>query len=264
MPYVFALSIVGLSTALLWTGSQLRKQQGKYKLLQQKFDQANQAWDEQHGDYDVLLAANTNQAQEIVRLEQRLATVQAELLPVKEEAELFADEVGQLEAKMQQLECDRQAQMAVIQSLSEQLAQIQKPPHPDVHEEMIVLDSLEKDLYAQERRAIVVDVLQKALQTMSEETRRKHVLMDIVENNQVDSERDQLAQRIRDIFRTYRKMDRRTAKGLKDIGFEIISDNNHCKIQFAQDERYTFTFAKTPSDARAGKNNASTICRNLL
>ncbi len=51
---------------------------------------------------------------------------------------------------------------------------------------------------------------------------------------------------------------------LTNMGFEIISETNHYKIRFCQDNRYVISFAKTASDHRAGMNIASNICNLLL
>ncbi|MBZ1353479.1 hypothetical protein LPB406_07820 [Streptococcus sp. LPB0406] len=46
---------------------------------------------------------------------------------------------------------------------------------------------------------------------------------------------------------------------LKQLGFTVTEDGKHYKLTYFDDNRYTITMAKTPSDGRAGKNNVSNI-----
>ena len=54
-------------------------------------------------------------------------------------------------------------------------------------------------------------------------------------------------------------MDAKTRKALQDFGFGIEEDGKHYRLTFFGDDRYNTTVAKTPSDARAGKNIARYI-----
>ena len=49
---------------------------------------------------------------------------------------------------------------------------------------------------------------------------------------------------------------------LKDLGFTVIDEGPHFKLQF-HDCRYTFSIPRTPSDHREGKNTASDICKAI-
>ena len=50
---------------------------------------------------------------------------------------------------------------------------------------------------------------------------------------------------------------------LQDLGFEIQEEGKHIKLTYYGDERYQIILAKTPSDGRAGRNNAATIIRKV-
>jgi hypothetical protein len=54
-------------------------------------------------------------------------------------------------------------------------------------------------------------------------------------------------------------MDAKTRKSLQDFGFGIEEDGKHYRMTYFGDDRYNTTVAKTPSDARAGKNIARYI-----
>ena len=52
-------------------------------------------------------------------------------------------------------------------------------------------------------------------------------------------------------------------KELEKVGFKLVSDNNHYKVVYKENERYWFTISKSSSDIKSGKNNASDIIRRL-
>jgi vacuolar-type H+-ATPase subunit I/STV1 len=256
----------------------LRKQQSKYKLLQQKVEDTDRAMQTSHQEYDQLLAVKDHQSQEIADLQQQIAQLQAEnvtqlaeLTTAKKQARAEADELYQeIEATIAQ---HTQSLEAVVQSLKSENQQLREQIVAQQHHSAtsaavvrssISLNSQEEDFYHQERKAIVLDVLKKELKGMPTGTRREHVLADIVANNDISSERDAIVQKVRSVFQGYRRMTPQMERALQSVGFSLVSDTNHHKIQFGGDERYTFVFAKTPSDGRAGKNNASTICRKFL
>ena len=54
----------------------------------------------------------------------------------------------------------------------------------------------------------------------------------------------------------YTQMIPKIQKGLEELGFEI-THNGHYKAVYHGDERYILTYGSSPSDVRAGKNNAS-------
>ncbi|MDM7512681.1 hypothetical protein [Lactobacillus delbrueckii] len=61
-------------------------------------------------------------------------------------------------------------------------------------------------------------------------------------------------------------MDAKTRKALQDFGFRIEEDGKHYRMTFFGDDRATTntTVAKTPSDARAGKNIAHYIEQTMM
>ncbi|MHC6247457.1 hypothetical protein ACYSJL_06080 [Lactobacillus delbrueckii] len=54
-------------------------------------------------------------------------------------------------------------------------------------------------------------------------------------------------------------MDAKTRKALQDFSFRIEEDGKHYRQTYFGDDRHNTTVAKTPSDARAGKNIAHYI-----
>lgn len=128
----------------------------------------------------------------------------------------------------------------------------------------VVVSGKEQDLYPNEIRDIVVAALQEALRSAHENSRREHVLNDLLVANTLSGQGEKLENEIKSLFKTYRDMDTRTRSALERLGFVITEDGKHYKMVFQGDGRYTFALAKTSSDHRAGKNIASDINNTLL
>jgi hypothetical protein len=122
----------------------------------------------------------------------------------------------------------------------------------------------EQDLYAYEIRDVVVSALQEAFRSARENSRRQHVLQDLLAVNSSSGYGETLGGEIKSLFKTYRDMDTRTRTALERLGFVISDDGKHHKMVFQGDGRYTFILPKTSSDHRAGKNIASDINSALL
>lgn len=121
----------------------------------------------------------------------------------------------------------------------------------------------EQDFYPNEIRDIVISSLQNALNSARKNSRRQHILLDLLNANKISDNISKMQEDIKALFKTYREMDSSTRSGLLKLGFEISEEGKHHKIVFRHDGRYTFTISKTSSDHRAGKNIASDIS-NLL
>lgn len=121
----------------------------------------------------------------------------------------------------------------------------------------------EQDLYPHEIRDIAITALQEAARTTRDNSRRQHVLTDLLTTNQPSRHTEKLQEEIKSLFKTYRDMDAPTRSALLKLGFRISEDGKHYKVVFQGDGRYTFTLPKTSSDHRAGKNIASDI-NNVL
>ncbi len=122
----------------------------------------------------------------------------------------------------------------------------------------------EQDIYAYEIRDIAIAALQEALRTTRENSRRQHVLTDLLAANRPSRHGEKLETEIKSLLKTYRDMDAPTRGALLRLGFGISEDGKHYKLVFQGDGRYTFTLSKTSSDHRAGKNIASDVINTLL
>lgn len=122
----------------------------------------------------------------------------------------------------------------------------------------------EQDLYTSEILDVVLISLKDAMSRAHNDSRKFHILNDLVSANTIRGEADSKRDIIKDLLREYRSMDSRIKKNLEDIGFDVQEDGKHCKLVFQGDGRYTFSLPKTGSDHRGGLNAASDISKKLF
>lgn len=122
----------------------------------------------------------------------------------------------------------------------------------------------EQDLYQGEIRDIVIQALQDSLRNSRDDSRRRHVIQDLLQHNQESGTAAAFGEEIKSIFKSYADMDAKTRTALAKLGFDVSEDGKHYKAVFQGDGRYTFSISKTSSDHRAGKNLASDINNKLF
>ena len=130
--------------------------------------------------------------------------------------------------------------------------------------ENICLKTTELDFYPNEKKGLLLDILKNSLNNVYKNSRRQHIISDIISANIIETKREVMKTDLHDLFRDYGEMNRSREKALERMGFTIVSENKHIKIVFHNDNRYTIVFAATPSDWRAGRNIASDICNLVL
>lgn len=128
----------------------------------------------------------------------------------------------------------------------------------------LVAAGKEQDLYEGEIRDIVILALQDSLRNLCDDSRRQHVILDLIQHNHVTGKATAFEEEIKSIFKSYVDMDAKTRTGLARLGFDVSEDGKHYKAVFQGDGRYTFSISKTSSDHRAGKNMASDINNKLF
>lgn len=80
------------------------------------------------------------------------------------------------------------------------------------------------------------------------------MVTDIIENNDYKKQSEQRAEKVRQLLWSYDGMSAKTRQELKNLGFVITEEGKHYKLTYFGDGRYQLTFAKTPSDFRAGRS----------
>ena len=95
-------------------------------------------------------------------------------------------------------------------------------------------------------------------------TRRADILDDILHSNEYQHLSEQRKQRVKAMFKGYKNVSSAMKQELMDLGMTISDDGKHYKLTYRDDPRYMVTIGKTPSDNRAGNNNAALINKIML
>ena len=97
------------------------------------------------------------------------------------------------------------------------------------------------------------------LKHIAEGTRRYDVICDVINSNNYQELGEKRKAEIHRLIDGYKRVTPVIKSGLRDLGIEITEDGTHCKLKYNGEDRYMSVLAKTPSDVRAGANNASEI-----
>ena len=111
---------------------------------------------------------------------------------------------------------------------------------------------------------MVLSALEDAISRFPKKSRRADVFNDIIQRNEYKHLGDKKKQKIKDLLKGYDGLKNSLKQELIAFGFEIKEDGKHYKLTYFGDERYSTILAKTPSDHRGGKNDATDISRNML
>ena len=125
----------------------------------------------------------------------------------------------------------------------------------------VIMSGKEKDLYPDEQREIIMEILIEYLnKSVSEGSRRADILKSIIEANPVEGFPAKYRKIIKEALDGYTKFNcTKILNALKETGIDIVEHSGHYKIQYHSDPRYLFEAAATPSDYRVGQNAASII-----
>ncbi|RGZ95580.1 hypothetical protein DW960_10270, partial [Ruminococcus bromii] len=83
------------------------------------------------------------------------------------------------------------------------------------------------------------------------------------QQNKITNASENIIQQIRKAIPNDFKMNPTSKRNLVKLGFKI-TEGNHYKIIYKNDNRYCFTVAKTSSDSRSNQNLRSSILKNLF
>lgn len=139
----------------------------------------------------------------------------------------------------------------------------------DVNQNAIVFDMDEKDLYPDERKDIILKILQKEYNMIKDDanagtSRKCDVLRDVVEHNFPSGTDTGLIDTIKRVLKDG-VLSKEGIGCLQDIGFGVgKTGGDHYKLIFGDDDRYSFICANTPSDNRGAKNLISNISNTLF
>lgn len=122
----------------------------------------------------------------------------------------------------------------------------------------------EQDLYPDEITQILLDAINDAISRVHKDSRREHVMQQILDSNKTDNKNAKYRNWLKTKLTGYTSMNSRLRQDLIEKRFEVTEDGKHYKLRFANDDRYTYTLAKSGSDSRGGLNAASDIGRLLF
>ena len=119
----------------------------------------------------------------------------------------------------------------------------------------------ESDIYPGEVKDLVLSALIAYLRQIAKGTRRYDVLTDVINSNDYQGSGEKRKAEIHRLIDGYTRITPVIKNGLKDLRIELTEDGAHCKLKYNGEDRYMSVLAKTPSDVRAGANNASEIIK---
>lgn len=185
------------------------------------------------------------------------SSTEKEMTDAYKDMEKLMQENERLTEKLRSLGLTIESLKAENRGLHEKLQKMERAP--------LVYSGDETDLFEGEIHDLVMDILVEELRRgTNKNSRREHVLKDLLENNEYQHLLEKKREKIQKIFRNYTRMTASLRQEIRDLGFDITEDGKHYKLVYCGDERYWTTIAKTGSDYREGKNIAATIVREML
>ncbi len=194
-----------------------------------------------------------NQIQRLAEAESAKQSAEEEINLVYEE---FDEDIKSLQKKLEELSRANEALQMENFGLRGKMNASDAMP--------IIYQGDEEDFYPEEVKDMVLGVLADALNNTEKGTRLYDVLEDILANNPYQHLSDERKQRVKNLFKGYKTLTGAMKQELMGLGFEISDDGKHYKITYQGDPRYMVTIGKTPSDNRAGSNNAGMINKIML
>lgn len=174
---------------------------------------------------------------------------------INEYVSVFDDENKALRAQLEESENEKNRLIVLLKSANKNK---QQPG------DILIRRAKETDFIENEAITLIISILKERAQQEQENSRRHHIIEDIINSNKIKDCRDELRGYIKNILKSYDGLDQPTRSEFRKIGFSIEEDGKHYKITYNSDDRYKFTLSKTPSDHRGGQNLASDIIKKIL
>lgn len=124
----------------------------------------------------------------------------------------------------------------------------------------------ETDLYPNEVREIIMDVLKNArANIVMDGTRRADIVDDILKANPVEGAPHTRAKALQAAFKGYVGMDATLRKKLSDLGITSPTKiSSHHRATYYGDDRYKVSVSASCSDRKGGDNTAAEMIRRFL
>lgn len=192
----------------------------------------------------------------------------------KENIETYEARIGELEHKKTEIPQDFIAEFdalhkengelkAKVVSLNESLnGMIAKQAQKGT----VITYGFEKDFFPAEIREYILEILDEYIRNHDDGDRSRKIdcVKDILENNgyqKIHSERrEQLKIAVKRVNNDIYKL----VPIIKSLGFSKVSSNNHEKVIYFDDPRYTSSLSNTSSDVRVSKNVTSQFIKEFM
>ena len=180
------------------------------------------------------------------------------------EVKVLNDKITELEETIRNLTTEKMNLEATKESMSKKFLVTEAGGDT----EAVRLVCGEKELYDGEINDVVLKTLEKVVASMSsdvnmKESRKFHVLSNILAANMLTGQ-DEIIKKMLETALKDGSVSSDAVRQLSMYGFKVAHDKKHDKISFGDDDRYTTTVSKTPSDYRAGKNLVSVFTNTLF
>lgn len=170
--------------------------------------------------------------------------------------EVFEEQLSKTEEINQKL--NREIQRLTIENQALRMQLVSRDQQPLMHM------GEEVDFYEGEIREIILEILEDYSRNVQKDTRRDHIVSDLLENNTFEHIPAKRREQIKTTLKGYKSLSGSLRGLLESMGFVITDDGKHYKWTYFGDHRYSATMAKTSSDNRAGMNMASLIDNLML
>lgn len=170
--------------------------------------------------------------------------------------EVFEEQLSKTEEANQAL--NREIQRLTIENQALRMRLVSRDQQP------LIYMGEEADFYEGEIREIILEILEDYSRNVQKDTRRDHIVADLLENNDFEHIPAKRREQIKVALKGYRSLGGSLRGILESMGFVITDDGKHYKWTYFGDHRYSVTIAKTSSDNRAGMNMASLIDNLML
>ena len=170
--------------------------------------------------------------------------------------DIFEEQLAKTEELNKKLNMEVQKLTVENQALRMRLASRDQQP--------LIFMGEESDFYDGEIREIILEILEEYRRNVKRNTRRDHLVTDIIENNTYNHIPAKRREQIKVALKGYKSLDGSLRSLLESFGVVISDDGKHYKWTYFGDHRYTATVSKTSSDNRAGMNMASLIDNLML
>jgi hypothetical protein len=122
----------------------------------------------------------------------------------------------------------------------------------------------EPEFYNKEISDLLINALAKYKTQVGPGSRAEILINDLLSANKETGEQDKIKGVVKEAFKNAGQLGAREIAALTSLGFDISQEGKHYKAVFCGDSRFTFSFPKTPSDHRSGKNTEHDITKKIL